>query len=345
MIPVLLRPDNFTPPSRTPWGGSRILERYKQGLGISAAHSLVGESWEISVEPSFPSRLARSAEPLAAVIARDPVAWLGQAVAQRHASQTPLLVKLLDAADDLSVQVHPQEGDPSLAPDESGKPESWIVLEASRGAGLYLGLREGVDRAAVERCLREQGKLSELLNFVPVVSGDAFVIAAGLPHAIGRGVTLVEPQFVAPGRRGVTYRFWDWNRRYDAAGRIDSSGTPRASARRAALAVTAWDAPRGTALVASCRAHERELEIGPIRRIETVAWEWFVVEQWLGTGTLRIGATGTMLGLTCVRGSGTIGTSDGAMAIRCGQSCVVPAAGGEVELRGSELHVVATRSP
>ena len=345
MLPERLRPDNFTPPSRTPWGGTRILAQFKRGLGIAAAHPEVGESWEISVEPSFPSRLARSDEPLAAAIARAPTAWLGQAVSEHHSGQTPLLVKLLDAADDLSVQVHPRDGDPALAADESGKPESWIVLEASPGAGLYLGLRDGVDRAAVERCLAEQGPLAELLTFVPVKAGDAFVIRAGLPHAIGRGVTLVEPQFVAPGRRGVTYRFWDWNRRYDVAGQLDPRGTPRALHVERSLAVTDWDAPRGQALIDSCRPRERVLEPGPVRRAETLAWEWFVVEQWLGTGTLHVGAAGTMLGLTCVGGSATIRTSEGSIELGCGQSCVVPAVAGDLEVAARELHLVATRSP
>jgi mannose-6-phosphate isomerase class I len=345
MPPELLRPDNFTPPSRTPWGGTRILERFKAGLGIEAAHPVIGESWEISVEPSFQSRLVRSDEALSAKIAQEPEAWLGRAVAERHGGQTPLLVKLLDAADDLSVQVHPRDGDPALGEAESGKPESWIVLEASPGAGLYLGWRDGVDRTRVERCLSEHGALSELLNFVPVAAGDSFVVRAGVPHAIGRGVTLVEPQFVAPGRCGVTYRFWDWNRRYDAAGRIDPGGQPRALHVERSLAVTAWGDLRGEAFLASCRPREQVLEDGAMRRVETVVWEWFVVEQWMGTGVLRISAVGTMLGLTCVGGSGTVATRDATIRLGCGQSCVVPASCGDLEIVGRELHVVATRSP
>ena len=68
------------------------------------------------------------------------------------------------------------------------------------------------------------GDASALLRFVPVAPGDFFTIGPGTPHAIGPGLTLVEPQQVLPGRRGLTYRYWDWNRRYDAEGRPDPQG-------------------------------------------------------------------------------------------------------------------------
>src|SRR5690606_5724972 len=137
------------------------------------------------------------------------------------------------------------DGDPALGPGESGKPEAWVVLEADAGAGLYLGFREGVHRADVERCIAAGGALDALMNFVPVTAGDAFVIEAGTPHAIGRGLTLLEPQFVAPGCTGITYRYWDWNRRYDAAGALDPAGAPRALHLARSLDVTRWDGPRG----------------------------------------------------------------------------------------------------
>src|SRR5262245_61367779 len=148
MRPEKIRPDNFTPATRTPWGGTRILSRYKPAL--IKAQEIVGESWEVSVEPSFPSRFADSSETLAERIAADPMSWLGRDVAARYGGQTPLLVKLLDAADHLSLQVHPTDGDPALAAGESGKPEAWVVLDVDPGCGLYLGFREGVERRDVE---------------------------------------------------------------------------------------------------------------------------------------------------------------------------------------------------
>jgi len=340
--PHKLRPDNFTPPTRTPWGGTRIRSHYKQGLPLPKGPPVVGESWEISVEPSFPSRLVDSDRTLEAVIAADPEGWLGAGVAHRYGNQTPLLVKLLDSADNLSVQVHPADGDPALAADESGKPESWVVLDAEPGAGFYLGFREGVSRDEVARCLNSRGRLDELLNFVPVAPGDAFVIEAGTVHAIGAGVTLVEPQFVSPGRRGVTYRFWDWNRLYDAQGKRSPDGEPRQLHVERSLAVTTWDAPRGEAFVQTCRAVPKTL--APSREL-LVDWPWFHVERWSGTTTFEV-AAGSFWALTCVGGRAQVAPSGdvGTLHLACGESAVVPAARSfEVTLEAATL--VATRSP
>ncbi|MFW5920995.1 MAG: class I mannose-6-phosphate isomerase, partial [Polyangiales bacterium] len=252
--PLLLRADNFTPPTRTPWGGTRILSRYKADAPLDpdrAAYPVVGESWEISVEPDFPSRIDGTGELLSDVV-----------------GSTALLVKLLDAAEPLSVQIHPSDDYEALAQDESGKPESWYVLEAEPGAGLYLGLREGVDRERMREALESEADVSELLGFVPVATGDFFVIDAGTAHAIGPGITLVEPQRVLPGRRGLTYRYWDWNRHYDETGRPDDHGKPRTLHVREALDVTAWDAPREDALLERIRLRAGAPDTGGAPRRE-----------------------------------------------------------------------------
>ena len=162
--PRRLRADNFTPPSRTPWGGCRIGTDYKGELSLPTAPGVIGESWEVSVEPSFPS-VTEDGEALSHVIARAPEAWLGHKVAKNNDGQLPLLVKLLDAADNLSVQVHPADDDEELGPDESGKPEAWVVLRADAEAGLFLGFRNGVNRQAVERCLEAKGPLDFAKQF------------------------------------------------------------------------------------------------------------------------------------------------------------------------------------
>lgn len=345
--PRRLAADNFTPPSRTPWGGTKIRRRYKAELDLRPGDPVVGESWEVSVEPSFPSRCADGELTLAELVTSDPLAWLGARDAEAH-GQTPLLIKLLDAADDLSVQVHPADGDAALAEDESGKPEAWIVLEAEPGAGLYLGFVEGVDRDAVARCIARGGALNELMQFVPVSPGDAFVIAAGTPHAIGAGVTLVEPQLVRPGKRGVTYRFWDWNRRYDEMGRRDAAGAPRELHLERSLEVTSWSAPRGDTFVATCRSTPTVLEGGirgsAMRRERVVDWRWFVVERWRGTGRLAVEASERMMAITCARGRLTVETMAGELALRGGESGVVPAAGGALLVTGTDTLAFATRT-
>jgi len=339
--PVVLRPDNFTPPSRTPWGGTRLLSGYK--AAVRSSHRIVGESWEVSVEPSFPS-VTHAGDSLAERIASAPLPWLGESGVARFGEQTPLLVKLLDAADNLSVQVHPADGDAALRTGESGKPEAWIVLEAAAGAGLYLGFREGVSRAEVARCLREGGRIDALMNFVPVTSGDAFVIDAGTAHAIGAGVTLLEPQFVRPGRCGLTYRFWDWNRRYDARGGLDPTGSPRELHVERSLDVTRWDVPGGPAFVAQCRSSERMLQPGHVRRVSVVDWSWFQVERWTGSGTMTIPAVDALWAMTCVGGRCQLSCETGEFSLGMGESGVVPAAGGRLTVTLTEGDLFAVRT-
>ena len=345
--PTLLRGDNFTPPTRTPWGGTRLLA-LKRDVPLAHRPRCVGESWEISVEPDFPS-LTDDGQSLQALLATDPEAWLG---VEADRGSTALLVKLLDAADDLSVQIHPQDDHAGLAPGEGGKPESWYVLDREPGAGLYLGLRDGVTREALAAALTGGSDVSALLGFVPVEPGDFFVIHAGTPHAIGRGVTLVEPQRVLPGRRGVTYRYWDWNRLYDAEGRRAEHGTPRALHTQQALDVTDWNAPREDALFARIRtqlppsngtaelvplatptvpaAGSPDLRVGVLRGSGTLPWDPRPLEE--GANVRRL------MGLTVVAGTVRIRTMDGEVHVGRGRSAVLPATLSDGELVLEDAH-------
>ena len=342
----LLTIDNFTPPSRTPWGGTKIRGHFKAAWDLPTSWERVGESWEISVEPSFPSRLAQSGRLLSEAISDDPKAWLGESVAHRFGGQTPLLVKLLDAADNLSVQVHPEHGDPILEPGESGKPEGWLVLDAEPGAGLYLGFKPGIGRAQVQNCIETGGKLDELMNFVEVKVGDAFYIDAGMPHAIGRGVTLLEPQTITPGCRGVTYRFWDWNRRYDANGVLDPAGEPRPLHLERSLDVATYRGKDEVSLADEARFEPIRLpqEEWEFDRHVVIECPTFVTEAWSGSGQRSFQPFGTMLTLTCVRGQARLESERGAVNIRRGQSAVVPAAEGEFTLYLYRGDIVMCRS-
>ena len=332
--PILLEEQNFTPPSRTPWGGERI--RALKGMPPG---QVVGESWEVSVEPSFPS-VGLDGRTLAE---RLDAAALGEEAAR---GGTALLVKLLDTADALSVQIHPRDDAPGLAPDESGKPESWYVVAREPGAGLYLGLAEGADEARVRAALDGGADLSSLLGFVPVEPGDFFVIEAGTPHCIGRGVLLVEPQRVAPGRRGVTYRYWDWNRRYDEGGRRDPGGEPRALHREEALAVTRWDLPRGEALLervrvragAPCTEARVEALCGPSDA--PLRSEALAVARLSGTGEVTMPDWNLLTGLTVLDGVVTLGD----LRVPRGRSAALPASWRPriAQLEGAHAIIAAT---
>lgn len=339
--PLLLRPDNFTPPSRTPWGGRRIRERLKADAQLQPGGP-VGEAWELSVEPDFPSRLA-DGPTLDEVLRADP-ALLG---AEAPNGSTSLLVKLVDADDDLSVQIHPHDDDPALAVDESGKPEAWYIIDAEPGAGLYLGFRDGVSRQDVETAIDAEGDVSALMSFVQVSPGDLFLIGPGTPHAIGRGVLLLEPQRVAPGKRGVTYRYWDWNRKYDADGQLDPSGHPRTLHRDRALDVTTWegtmDAERIDRL--SHRAGPAPIDgpaslevlmshTGPLRS------DIFCVQRLAGSGALVLDPADRLRSLTLLDGRVKLHDGQAVLSLSRGQTCALPACLGSLRVDLTAAHAV-----
>jgi len=332
--PIRLKPDNFTPPSRTPWGGLRLLDRYKAALALGGGLSdrRVGESWEFSVSDEFPS-VTEDGEALRDWLAIDPEAALGDE-ARRGDGLTALLVKWLDAGDHLSLQIHPEDDYAALAPRESGKLEAWYVVERDPGAGLFMGFRPGVCERDVRSALEGGNDLSALMAFVPVERGDFVLLEPGTPHAVGRGITLIEPQVVVPGRRGLTYRYWDWNRRYGAAGVLDPNGRPRELHVEHALAVTRWDracdpdwlASRilrtgGSDLRASARSEplcgpqpDDPLHSPPMR-----------AARLSGTGRVRLPAWNALRALTVIEGRVALDLGSAKLSVPAGTTAVVPA--------------------
>jgi mannose-6-phosphate isomerase len=226
--PLPLSPDLFTPRARTPWGGTYIAEHIKEALCPDQVGEAIGESWDFSCEPSFPSTILGTSVALSDLIKRYPEQMLSRNyVETKPQAVCEILVKILNAADDLSLQVHPHDDDSYLEIDECGKYESWYVLHAEKGAGLYLGFQEGVRKTAFEEALRMGKDLRSFLQFVPVQAGDYFEIPQATCHAVGKGLVLIEPQRVLYPKKGKTYRIYDWGRRYDAEGRLDPKGKPR----------------------------------------------------------------------------------------------------------------------
>jgi len=227
--PLKLDPKNFTPRTRTPWAGTRIATCYKSNI-LSAEESgqKIGESWEFSCDPDFPSRILATSVTLPEVIATDPEKALSPLIAKQAGGLCEILLKLIDADDPLSWQIHPSDTDPDLRPNECGKPESWLVLQAEEGAGLYLGLSSPMDRDTLRQKITSNQFRAEDLYFLPVKPGDYFEIEPGVAHAIGPGVVILEPQRVLFGKSGKTFRLWDWNRKYNKAGELDpQNGAPR----------------------------------------------------------------------------------------------------------------------
>ncbi len=216
--PLVLRPAFF----EKVWGGRR-LERLGKALPPG---KLIGESWEVADLPSTSPSGAGGA-PVRSEIASGPLAgrtihdamimWgvdlLGDA-SPTAGGDFPLLVKFLDARENLSVQVHPSAAYARAHPGAHPKSECWFVLDAEPGSVIYKGVKRGVIRADFERALaRGAGEaVVELLESVPARRGECHVLPGGTVHALAAGVMVAEVQ--TPG--DTTFRVYDWGR----AGRV-----------------------------------------------------------------------------------------------------------------------------
>lgn len=356
-LPLIPLPDNFTPPTRTPWGGTKILGTYKQDVSIrpEKQYPVVGESWEISADPAFPCQFRFESEQesflvdLIQLLDLFPAPILGKKVAAKFDGQNPILAKILDAADNLSVQVHPSDDYEGLSPDESGKPESWYILEAEPGCGLYFGLKGKISQNDLRQAIEQRKDVSQYLNFVEAHTGDFFVIDAGTIHAIGGGVTLIEPQKIAPKKSGKTYRLWDWNRRYDQKGHLSPEGTPRDLHIEDSFKVIDFDAPRGDAFIhhirPECQVVQQQGE-----SVETVCVETenFGVSQIvLQAGDELIGDCSVCFhGLVVYEGEIEIRRQGMLLAsVTRGQSVILPAILEQYELKSSSAKAVKVYYP
>ncbi|MFQ9681109.1 MAG: type I phosphomannose isomerase catalytic subunit [Ruthenibacterium lactatiformans] len=162
------------------WGGERLKSEYGKHTGLSP----LAESWELSCHKDGPSTIVNGADAgrtLAEYAARHPAC-----VGTRHTDGVfPVLIKLIDAARPLSVQVHPDDAYAQRVEGEPGKTEMWYVVDAQPGAQLYCFQRE-LTREAARRIA--DGTVTDVLNAVPVKAGDVFFISAGTVHAIGAGI-------------------------------------------------------------------------------------------------------------------------------------------------------------
>jgi mannose-6-phosphate isomerase len=204
-----LYPLTFTPALKDYIWGGRNLE---QLFGRTLPAGLVAESWEIAAHPDGNSMVHNG--PYAGLSLPALHRRLGRALTGRRAAwaeerdKFPLLVKLLDANQPLSVQVHPND-DFALAHegDELGKTEMWVVLHAQPEAAVILGVKAGTT-PAVFREAAEAGRLEPYLHHVPVTAGDFICVPAGSLHAILGGLVIAEIQ----QNSNTTYRVYDWNR-------------------------------------------------------------------------------------------------------------------------------------
>lgn len=194
------------------WGGSEICKFKNLDTKLDG----IGESWEISQVKDNVSVIANGeykGKSLTDLMQEKGAELLGQHVIDRFGDKFPLLIKFIDARDNLSIQVHPNDKLAKERHNSFGKTEMWYVISAQEGAGLYSGFSKQITPDEyVERV--ENNTIMDVLQFHPVKSGDVFFLPAGRIHAIGKGIFIAEIQQTSD----ITYRIYDYNRK-DANGK------------------------------------------------------------------------------------------------------------------------------
>ena len=190
------------------WGGNNLKKYGKTSVGENIA-----ECWELSLHKEGSSIIDSG---------KDKGKLLSEVLTLKDCGKKcekfpffPTLIKLIDADRELSVQVHPSDEYALKNEHSFGKTEMWYILEAKAGAGIYLGFNRDVNKEEVKERIKNN-TLVELLNFIPVKSGDCYFVKSGTVHAIGAGITLFEVQ----QNSALTYRLYDW-------GKLGMDGKPR----------------------------------------------------------------------------------------------------------------------
>ena len=212
------------------WGGHRLVDEYNKEYD----GDILAETWELSCHPDGPSRIANgryAGRTLAEYIEAEGKGVLGTHC--RRFRDFPILIKFIDAKQDLSVQVHPDNRYALKNEGQYGKTEMWYVVDAGEEATLYYGFKEEISKEEFAERIQNDTVL-DVLNKVPVQKGDVLFIESGTIHAIGADILIAEIQ----QNSNVTYRVYDY-------GRVGKDGKKRDLHIEKALAVTQDDAPDG----------------------------------------------------------------------------------------------------
>ncbi len=288
------------------WGGHRL-----QPLkGLKPSNHPIGESWEISDVPSSESHVRNgslSGRSIHSLVTEYGAVLLGKKVLERYGAELPLLVKFIDAASDLSVQVHPDDVLARQRHDSLGKTEMWYVMRAEPGASLLCGFKEKVSREEYERRV-EDGSIIDVLARHEVKAGDVFFIPAGRVHAICRGIMVCEIQQSSD----ITYRIFDYHR-------LGLDGKPRQLHTHEALDAIDFN------VYPDYRTHYGAPVAGAATLVDC---DKFVVNLLATSCSVSRHLLGedSFVTLSCLQGTAVITDCEGnSISLKTGFSCLIPA--------------------
>lgn len=293
------------------WGGSTL----GSWLGLADAPAQLAESWQVYEQNKIVGG-PFAGQTLAQVVATHGEALVGTRSYARWGADFPLLAKFIDAADDLSVQVHPDDAyahREEAATGFHGKTEAWYILQAAPGAKVIHSFNAPTDRSTFAAAV-QNNTLLDLLRSVPVQTGDTVFVPAGTVHAINAGILLFEIQ----QKSDLTYRVYDYDRR-------DASGQPRELHLDRALDVSNYAAPSDSKVTPQPLGAGRDL---------LVRCPYFAMERWhVAAPTDAATAPETFEILTTIDGAVTLRWSSGDLQLPRGASVVLPASLGAYYVR------------
>lgn len=290
------------------WGGNRLKEEYHKKFD----GDVLAESWELSCHVDGKSLISEGE--FAGMTLQEYIEWEGKKILGKNCMQFqnfPILIKFIDAKDNLSIQVHPSDEFALTNEGQNGKTEMWYVVDCSETAYLYYGFSKEIDKEEFVKRINED-TLLEVLNKVPVKKGDVFFIEAGTIHAIGKDIVIAEIQ----QNSNVTYRVYDY-------GRVGVDGKQRDLHIEKALAVTNRN-PK-------VRSDSFEPHLGSCK--------YFTVDKLVLDGKFMQKMSGkvdedSFLHLLVIDGKGTITNSE-EVAFEKGDSILLTASTGGFDICGS----------
>ena len=295
----------------TPWGGSRLGSVYHKDI----PDPRTGEALELSAIPGLNS-VDDEGTPLSALIDR----YGDKLVGTRVKGDFPLLLKLLDADDALSVQVHPGDEYARRVEGKFGKTEAWVILKAEPGAQLIFGVKPGTTTEQLREASAQGGAVQALLQRVDVAPGDVLYIPSGMVHAIGKGIMLYEIQQSSD----VTYRFYDWDR-------VDQAGKKRELHLDKALDVVDVTLPAAKAVPQVLS------EDATGRRSQLLRNDFFGLERLENCEGMVLAPTPERFGILTAIEDGVIAWEGGEIPTPAGQTVMLPADGVPVRLTGKHF--------
>ncbi|WP_106793776.1 type I phosphomannose isomerase catalytic subunit [Aquimarina sp. Aq78] len=287
------------------WGGDKL----KTILNKPTIDENTGESWEISTvgdDISIVSNGKLEGKKLDHLIKEYKGELLGNKVYQEFGDQFPLLIKYIDAKEDLSVQLHPNDELAKKRHNSFGKTEMWYVVQADEDAKLIVDFNKKTSKQEYEAFLND-GKITELLNFERISEGDSYFINAGKIHAIGGGTLIAEIQQTSD----ITYRVYDWDRK-------DNEGNQRELHTDLALEALDFNVDGSSKLeynkIENC---VNKLASSTYFTTNFIEVNGSLERNYIGLDSFKI--------LMCVEGSGNININDHSTNISFGETILIPA--------------------